>query len=44
MAAEAKGPVTMPILLDAARAEFRKLERPIHEPDFRWPPATVRAV
>ncbi|HEY1630534.1 MAG TPA: ATP-binding protein [Rhizomicrobium sp.] len=44
MAAEAKGPVTMPILLDAARAEFKKLERPIHEPDFRWPPATVRAV
>ena len=29
--------VTMPLVLDAARTEFRKLERPIHEADFRWP-------
>jgi SpoVK/Ycf46/Vps4 family AAA+-type ATPase len=30
------GSVTMPMILDAARAEFRKLERPINEADFRW--------
>jgi hypothetical protein len=36
-AAQAGTPVTMPLIFDAARAEFRKLERPIHEPDFRWP-------
>ncbi len=29
---------TMPLVLEAARDEFRKLERPINEPDFRWPP------
>jgi hypothetical protein len=29
-------PITMPILLQAARVEFRKLERPINEADFRW--------
>lgn len=44
VAAEDKGAVTMPVVLDCARSEFRKLERPVHEPDFRWPPATVRAV
>ena len=37
MAVEAGGPVTMPILLDAARAEYRKLEKPVSEADFRWP-------
>ncbi len=36
MAAHAGTPVTMPLVLDAARAEFRKLERPINETDFRW--------
>jgi hypothetical protein len=36
MAARAGTPVTMPLVLDAARAEFRKLERPINEMDFRW--------
>ena len=36
MAARAGSPVTMPLVLDAARAEFRKLERPINEMDFRW--------
>ncbi|HTQ15218.1 MAG TPA: ATP-binding protein [Rhizomicrobium sp.] len=41
-AAQAKAHVTMPIVLDCARTEFRKLERPVHEPDFRWPPANVR--
>jgi ATPase family associated with various cellular activities (AAA) len=28
--------VTMPLVLQAARAEFRKLDRPINEADFRW--------
>lgn len=42
VAANQGTPVTMPILLDSARTEYRKLERPIHEPDFRWPPAPVR--
>ncbi|MBT2117123.1 ATP-binding protein [Dyella sp. LX-66] len=28
--------VTMPLLLDAARNEFRKLEKPVNEADFRW--------
>jgi hypothetical protein len=44
IAAQARSPVTMPIVLDAARSEYRKLEQPIHEPDFRWPPAAVRAI
>ncbi|MEM4988041.1 ATP-binding protein [Collimonas sp. H4R21] len=36
LAARAKGRITMPVVLDAARTEFRKLERPINEADFRW--------
>jgi hypothetical protein len=28
--------VTMPLLLDAGRMEFRKLDRPVNEADFRW--------
>jgi hypothetical protein len=36
MAAEAGTPVTMPLVLEAARAEYEKLERPINEADFRW--------
>ena len=36
LAAGAGTPVTMPLVLDAARSEFRKLERPINEADFRW--------
>ena len=36
LAARAATPVTMPLILDAARTEFRKLERPINEADFRW--------
>ncbi len=28
--------VTMPLVLAAARTEFRKLERPINEAEFRW--------
>jgi len=39
MAARAATPVTMNLLLEAARAEFRKLERPVNEADFRWAPA-----
>jgi ATPase family associated with various cellular activities (AAA) len=42
VAAQAKSEVTMPLILEAARNEFRKIERPIHEPDFRWPPTPVR--
>jgi hypothetical protein len=42
VAAQAKSEVTMPLILDAARNEFRKIERPIHEPDFRWPSTPVR--
>jgi hypothetical protein len=36
LAARASSPVTMPLVLEAARAEFRKNERPINEADFRW--------
>ncbi|HET9252856.1 MAG TPA: ATP-binding protein [Candidatus Eisenbacteria bacterium] len=36
LAAHAGTSVTMPLLLEAARTEFRKLERPIHEADFQW--------
>ena len=28
--------VTMPLVLQAARTEFRKLDKPINEVDFRW--------
>ncbi|MDR3415531.1 MAG: ATP-binding protein [Nevskia sp.] len=41
-AAQSGTPVTMPLIFEAARTEFRKLERPIHEPDFRWPLAAAR--
>ena len=40
LAASAGSPVTMPLIFDAARAEFRKLERPIYEADFQWDDAT----
>jgi hypothetical protein len=30
------GQVTMPLILNAARTEFKKLERPAKESDFRW--------
>jgi hypothetical protein len=36
LAARAASPVTMTLILEAARAEFRKIERPINEADFRW--------
>lgn len=35
LAARANVPITMPLAMDAARSEFRKLERPINEADFR---------
>ncbi len=36
LAAAAGAPVSMPLILDAARSEFRKIERPINEAEFRW--------
>jgi hypothetical protein len=42
-AAQSKSDVTMPVVLNAARTEFRKLERTINEADFRWPHGPVRA-
>jgi hypothetical protein len=36
LAARAGTAVTMPLILEAARTEFKKLEKPINEPDFRW--------
>src|SRR5262249_41386636 len=36
LAVRAGSPVTMPLILEAARNEFRKLEKPINEADFRW--------
>ena len=36
LAARAGTPVTMTLILEAARAEFRKIERPINEADFHW--------
>ena len=35
-AVAADGGLTMPIVLEAARREFLKLEKPINEADFRW--------
>ena len=36
LAAQSGSRVTMPLVLEAARNEFRKMERPINEADFRW--------
>jgi hypothetical protein len=36
MAAQGDEPVSMPLVLSAARAEFHKLERPVKEADFQW--------
>lgn len=38
LAAQAGTPVTMQFILNATRAELRKLERPINEAEFRWQP------
>ncbi|MGP1664884.1 MAG: ATP-binding protein, partial [Rhodanobacter sp.] len=39
-AAGANVPISMPLLFDAVRSEFRKLDKPINEADFRWPAST----
>ena len=36
LAAQKNSAITMPLVLDAARAEFRKLDRPINEMEFKW--------
>ncbi|HEX7112550.1 MAG TPA: ATP-binding protein [Mizugakiibacter sp.] len=36
MAAREHAPIGMALLLEAARAEFRKLEKPVNEAEFRW--------
>ena len=36
LAAHAGTSVTMPLILQAVRTEFRKLDRPLNENDFRW--------
>ncbi|CAM5610585.1 ATP-binding protein [Rhodanobacter lindaniclasticus] len=36
MAAKAGVSIGMPLLLDAVRGEFRKLDKPVNEADFRW--------
>ena len=36
LAAQAGVRISMPLILDAARAEFRKLDKPVNEADFRW--------
>ena len=43
-AASTGAAVNMPHVLEAARAEFRKLNRPINEMDFRWQPPKGGAV
>ena len=35
MAAKAGVRIGMPLLLDAVRAEYRKLDKPVNEADFR---------
>ena len=36
LAAQEDSPVTMPLVLNAARMEFKKLERPAKKSDFTW--------
>jgi SpoVK/Ycf46/Vps4 family AAA+-type ATPase len=46
LAAKENTPITMPLVFEAARAEFGKLERPVSEADLYWPaeanPKTAR--
>jgi hypothetical protein len=35
LAAQAGGPITMDLIAEAARGEFRKLDKPVNEADFR---------
>ncbi|HEC18592.1 MAG TPA: ATP-binding protein [Gammaproteobacteria bacterium] len=44
LAAQEGGVVTMPLLLNAARTEFRKLDRPAKESDFLWQEKAKAAV
>jgi len=37
LAAGRGGAVSMPMMLDAVRTEFRKLEKPVNEAEFQWP-------
>jgi hypothetical protein len=41
LAAQADTKVSMPLILAAARAEFRKLDRHINEAEFRWQPTSI---
>src|SRR4030095_10572692 len=43
LAAHAGTSVTMPLILEAVRTEFRKLDRPVNENDFRWTAASPAA-
>jgi hypothetical protein len=36
LAAQSGSRITMPLVLEAARNEFKKMERPVNEADFRW--------
>jgi len=44
LAAQEDGVVSMPLLLNATRTEFKKLERPAKESDFRWLGTTEEVV
>jgi hypothetical protein len=44
LAAHAGTSVTMPLILEAVRTEFRKLDRPLNENDFRWTEPTPAAL
>ncbi len=43
LAAKSEIPISMPIMLEAARSEFRKLDKPINETEFRVMEAVRRA-
>jgi ATPase family associated with various cellular activities (AAA) len=43
LAAQAGTPVTMALILQAARTEFLKLKRPLSEADFEWPESVTAA-
>jgi predicted nucleic acid-binding protein len=43
LAAQAQTPVTMPLVLEAARTEFLKLKRPLSEADFQWIEPAIEA-
>jgi hypothetical protein len=47
LAAHAGEPISMRLVMEAARNEYRKLEKPINEAEFRWldpPPASIPRV